>query len=59
MIALMATGNAALVSLIPVEPVRTMAATIGDAAVGCAEVIPAVYSCGKYNIINNSELFLL
>lgn len=45
MIALMATGNAALISLNPVEPVRTMAATIG------AEMAEVVFGDTHYSVL--------
>jgi phosphate transport system permease protein len=45
MIVLMATGNAALLSLNPVEPVRTMSATIG------AEMAEVVFGDAHYNVL--------
>jgi phosphate transport system permease protein len=45
MIALMVTGNAALLSLNPVEPVRTMAATIG------AEMAEVVFGDTHYSVL--------
>lgn len=45
MIVLMATGNSALISLSPVEPVRTMSATIG------AEMAEVIFGELHYNIL--------
>jgi len=45
MIVLMATGNAALFSLNPFEPVRTMAATIG------AEMAEVVFGEYHYSVL--------
>ncbi len=45
MIVLMATGNAALISLNPFEPVRTMSATIG------AEMAEVVFGDTHYNVL--------
>jgi phosphate transport system permease protein len=45
MIALMVTGNAALMSFNPVEPVRTMAATIG------AEMAEVVFGDDHYTVL--------
>jgi len=45
MIVLMATGNAALISINPFEPVRTMSATIG------AEMAEVVFGDTHYNVL--------
>jgi len=45
MIVLMATGNAALLSVSPFEPVRTMSATIG------AEMAEVVFGDTHYNVL--------
>jgi phosphate transport system permease protein len=45
MIVLMATGNAALISLSPTDPVRTMSATIG------AEMAEVVFGDTHYNVL--------
>ena len=45
MIVLMATGNAALLSLNPFEPVRTMSATVG------AEMAEVVFGDSHYNVL--------